>query len=110
MKVFWYASLAQLFRALPCQGRGRELESLSSHHNIYDKYVMPFWAYFCLSSKSNLATLWLLDEIDLQIGLEYGDATYGEAVVTVVVVGWVDIGAIEVQVVRVLTITRVDST
>ena len=26
------ASVAQLFRALPCQGRGRELESLRSHH------------------------------------------------------------------------------
>lgn len=30
--MFIDASLAQLFRALPCQGRGRELESLSSHH------------------------------------------------------------------------------
>ena len=28
------ASVAQLFRALPCQGRGRELESLRSHHRI----------------------------------------------------------------------------
>ncbi len=27
-----FASVAQLFRALPCQGRGRELESLRSHH------------------------------------------------------------------------------
>lgn len=27
-----YAGLAQLFRALPCQGRGRELESLNPHH------------------------------------------------------------------------------
>ena len=26
------ANVAQLFRALPCQGRGRELESLHSHH------------------------------------------------------------------------------
>ena len=26
------AGLAQLFRALPCQGRGRELESLNPHH------------------------------------------------------------------------------
>ena len=28
-----YASVAQLFRALPCQGRGRELESLRSHQS-----------------------------------------------------------------------------
>ena len=36
MQELWYnelyASVAQLFRALPCQGRGRELESLRSHH------------------------------------------------------------------------------
>ena len=30
-----YANVAQLFRALPCQGRGRELESLHSHHFCY---------------------------------------------------------------------------
>ena len=36
----WYnlfmtrANVAQLFRALPCQGRGRELESLHSHHFV----------------------------------------------------------------------------
>ena len=28
------ASVAQSFRALPCQGRGRELESLRSHHEL----------------------------------------------------------------------------
>ena len=28
---FRYAGVAQLFRALPCQGRGRELESLHPH-------------------------------------------------------------------------------
>jgi hypothetical protein len=27
-----HAGVAQLFRALPCQGRGRELESLHPHH------------------------------------------------------------------------------
>ena len=31
----WHANVAQLFRALPCQGRGRELESLHSHHNKF---------------------------------------------------------------------------
>ena len=30
--IYSRASVAQLFRALPCQGRGRELESLRSHH------------------------------------------------------------------------------
>ena len=37
VKLKQYASLAQLFRALPCQGRGRELESLSSHQFIPTK-------------------------------------------------------------------------
>ncbi len=32
MTLTIYANVAQLFRALPCQGRGRELESLHSHH------------------------------------------------------------------------------
>ena len=32
-KINAYAGVAQLFRALPCQGRGRELESLRPHHN-----------------------------------------------------------------------------
>ena len=29
--LHYYAGLAQLFRARPCQGRGRELESLNPH-------------------------------------------------------------------------------
>ena len=39
------ASVAQLFRALPCQGRGRELESLRSHQKI-DINLTPTGVYF----------------------------------------------------------------
>ena len=49
----------------------------------------------------------MLEEI---CALASSDAAYGEAVVTEVAVGREDIGAKEDQAVRVLTITRVDST
>ena len=47
VKLKQYASLAQLFRALPCQGRGRELESLSSHQMVF-LLIRLFRAYFYL--------------------------------------------------------------
>ena len=37
-----YAGVAQLFRALPCQGRGRELESLHPHHLKKDAQAGDF--------------------------------------------------------------------
>ena len=40
------ASVAQLFRALPCQGRGRELESLHSHHFIKIARLSRFFYVF----------------------------------------------------------------
>ena len=48
VKLKQYASLAQLFRALPCQGRGRELESLSSHQFIPTKTPLLV-GIFCVS-------------------------------------------------------------
>ena len=37
------ANVAQLFRALPCQGRGRELESLHSHHFLCSRDSFFCW-------------------------------------------------------------------
>ena len=37
------ANVAQLFRALPCQGRGRELESLHSHHTMRLQMSLFCW-------------------------------------------------------------------
>ena len=45
------ASVAQSFRALPCQGRGRELESLRSHHR-FDINLNPSWGLFYLNKPS----------------------------------------------------------
>lgn len=41
-KIDTYAGVAQLFRALPCQGRGRELESLRPHQLYGRRYKRHF--------------------------------------------------------------------
>lgn len=50
------ANVAQLFRALPCQGRGRELESLHSHHFFVIKitYLGVFRRSFDHKSRASL--------------------------------------------------------
>ena len=51
------ASVAQLFRALPCQGRGRELESHHSHHleSLRGRGIFVLFAFFgvlCYNSRT----------------------------------------------------------
>lgn len=48
-----FASVAQLFRALPCQGRGRELESLHSHH---------FYNHCCLTIEDGKCVIHIRDK------------------------------------------------
>ena len=57
MQELWYnelyASVAQLFRALPCQGRGRELESLRSHHITKIARLSRFFYVFISYKRAN---------------------------------------------------------
>lgn len=57
VKLKQYASLAQLFRALPCQGRGRELESLSSHQFIPTKTPLLV-GIFCVQKAYHFSNFW----------------------------------------------------
>ena len=42
----YYAGVAQLFRALPCQGRGQGLESPHPHQDVFEDPLCGF--LFCL--------------------------------------------------------------
>ena len=50
LQVANYAGVAQLFRALPCQGRGRELESLHPHQNWTKLHRRARERLFCLGN------------------------------------------------------------
>ena len=50
------ANVAQLFRALPCQGRGRELESLHSHHIMRLQMSLFCWLTLGLTLRESIVS------------------------------------------------------